>query len=316
MTIKLAACESAIRGFEAVDINDVDSMPDTVTDAWIGVDLTALSPHVSGSALTHELSPDRFLHSRLAATTKVALGASIDFVTIGSDLEFGHPENGVSTTDAASIANEVASLARGGVFTSVHPDAEEIERVRATFVAGVPNVGTAWRGISVRFTAEDDLQAIKAALLAVRKSRIKISFTIPGELSAGNAQVVTQFADFVRVRSTSYEAARTIRFELLKEMQSAKRSFPVLGEVGVLISASRQAAEERREMIREMLSGEIFKEIPSVIGTVYDVADFIETWVGAGAVDGVVLHAASLPTDLGSIVRGVIPLLEARTSMI
>lgn len=316
MTIKLAACESAIKGLEAVDINDADAMPDTVTNAWIGVDLTALSPHVSGTALTHELSPDRFLHSRLAAATKAALGASIDFVAIGSDLEFGRGENSISTTDTASIANEVASLARGGVFVSVRPDAEEIEHVRSTFVAGVPNLGTAWRGISILADGATELEPLKTALLAVRKSRIKISFTLAGKISAHSARVMSEFADFVRIRSTDYEDARALRFELLDAMKQIKRSFPVLGEVGVLISASRQAADERREMIREMKGDDIFQEIPSVIGTVYDVADFIETWVGAGAVDGVVLHPASLPTDLGSIVRGVIPLLEARTSMI
>ncbi|MDN6487611.1 MAG: hypothetical protein L0K34_09035, partial [Ancrocorticia sp.] len=51
----------------------------------------------------------------------------------------------------------------------------------------------------------------------------------------------------------------------------------------------------------------------SVVGTVYDVADVVESWIGLGAADGVVFLPASVPTDLASVIRGVLPLLRARS---
>ena len=56
----------------------------------------------------------------------------------------------------------------------------------------------------------------------------------------------------------------------------------------------------------------VFDGKASVVGTVYDVADTVEEWICLGAVDGIVFLPASLPTDLASVIRGIMPLLYAR----
>lgn len=57
-----------------------------------------------------------------------------------------------------------------------------------------------------------------------------------------------------------------------------------------------------------------FEGKASVVGTVYDVADMVESWIGLGAADGIIFLPASLPTDLASVIRGVLPLLKARAT--
>ena len=111
------------------------------------------------------------------------------------------------------------------------------------------------------------------------------------------------------------ERARGIRSELRELAASNGRSVRVLGELGIVISGSMRAANERALLVADMVGAPLFEGKASVVGTVSDVADAFERWIGTGAADGLIFLPASLPTDLASLIRGVVPLLAARAQI-
>lgn len=118
----------------------------------------------------------------------------------------------------------------------------------------------------------------------------------------------------VRMRVQDPHVARGLRYGIRAAAHEAGRDLPVVADLG-LLSQRIHKYHERALLVEAIYGTELFAGIPKVVGTVYDVADAIERWVGLGAADGVVVLPASLPTDLGSLIRGVLPLLSGRVGV-
>lgn len=313
MTIQLAATAKAINVNAPIDFDDPAVIPDSLTEAWVGVDLSLLGATTSDSIFDvgSDMPVDRLNFPRLACAVKAALGGGIDFVSLGSTF-FSRSDLHVrdGSLDGAKTAAKLAEISTGGVCVEVPAAAHSINQ--AVDLIAAQDEG--WAGITVAVDASTDFASILPAAKNARITGVEITAIVAAEtVSAEFAQNVAEFADIVRLRVTDPHNARGIRFAIRAAADAKSRSIPVIADLGIVISASMQAAEERAVLISEMTGTEIFAGLPSAVGTVYDVADAIESWVGLGAADGVLLVPASLPTDLASILRGVLPLLKART---
>ena len=162
----------------------------------------------------------------------------------------------------------------------------------------------------------DDYHDFKRAADDARAAGVSVWLLATNpQVTGENAETVANIFDAVRVRHPDRAAVRQMRFALKEAARKRKSDFTVFADLGIVISATLQAAEERSILISQLNGGELFSGMASVVGTVYDVADAIESWVGMGAADGMVLTPASLPTDLASVLKGVLPLLEARATI-
>ena len=162
-------------------------------------------------------------------------------------------------------------------------------------------------------TKTSDLEAIAKLAEEIADSGMPVNVQFDAEVADAIAlDMLASFVDGVRVRTDDLERARDIRRELRSLAASNGRSLRVFGELGIVISGSMRAASERALLVADITGAPLFEGKASVVGTVYDVADAVERWVGTGAADGLIFLPASLPTDLASLIRGVVPLLTAR----
>ncbi|MFY9263578.1 MAG: hypothetical protein GX483_08130 [Actinomycetaceae bacterium] len=314
MTIQLAASARALTTPTPVDVNDTSIVPDTLTTAWIGVDLSAFGAD-SGLAmnLAQELPIERVNVRRLEAGVQAAHKGGLDFVSLGCSF---HTRSDYRirdcTLDATNMVAELAEHSTGGIFAEVPAKARHINQ--AIDLLAPQSEG--WAGITIAVDENTSYKELAESLKAARQAGVRIAVLLSdAQISHELAENIAQVADVVRLRITDPHSARETRFMIRAAAQAHGRELPVLAELGIVISASLQAAEERSVLISEMMGVQLFEGMASTIGTVYDVADTIESWVGLGAADGVVLIPASLPTDLASILRGVIPLLQERTAL-
>lgn len=312
MTIQLAACESAVNALDTVDINDPSVLPDTVTNAWIGIDLSILGV-TENDDVPVDLVSDRIAERKLAAAVHAAHAGGIDFVNFTESFRNRSDSKGRNPQlDGATTAARLAEESTSGVVIELPADGELINAALDI----IADQDEGWAGFSIPVDSETDFDALSATFKAARKAGVTVTLKISDEsVSPEFAESVAKFADLVRLSHADPHVARGVRFAIRAAAHDAKRDVPVLADLGIVISASLQAAEERAALISDLRGEKLFEDRAHAIGTVYDVADAIETWVGLGAADGIVLLPASLPTDLASVIRGVLPLLKARTSL-
>ena len=136
--------------------------------------------------------------------------------------------------------------------------------------------------------------------------------TTAEDLTPSSIQAIARFADSVHLLTGDPHRAREARFALRSAAAAFDRQLTLLTEIGIIVSGSMPAARERSLLVETMTGRPVFDGKASVVGTVYDVADTVEEWICLGAVDGIVFLPASLPTDLASVIRGIMPLLYAR----
>lgn len=169
---------------------------------------------------------------------------------------------------------------------------------------------------TVEVTEESDLDGIARLAEEIAANGMPVNVQLDAEVAdAISLRTLAAFVDWVRVRTDDLERARDIRSELRELAASNGRSVRVLGELGIVISGSMRAANERALLVADMVGAPLFEGKASVVGTVSDVADAFERWIGTGAADGLIFLPASLPTDLASLIRGVVPLLAARAQI-
>lgn len=309
MTIELAASHQALTNASPLNLDDPSIAPDHLATAWVGMDLSVLGARV----------PAGFEHAahlnypRLAASVKAAHDGGIDFVTLGSqfrvDSEAAPHE---CAFDAATTAGRLADMSTAGVFAEVAgtPDAINV----AVDLLASQNEG--WAGIAIPLATDSDFDGIRGAVKNAHAAGVRVMVIITNpSISADRARIIASIADTVRLRVADPHAAREARFAIRAAGQELGKEIQVFAEIGIAISGSVEAAEERARLITDMNGEAPFQGIASVLGTVYSVADTIESWVGLGAADGIILAPASLPTDLASVLRGVLPLLKARAEL-
>lgn len=290
---------------------DVDApVCDTLATTWIGIDLSLLGASVP---VGFETCVDYLNFPRLAASVRAAHAGGIDFVTLDSRfLTSTDVDARDCTHDAVRTAAKLAEVSTAGIFAGVEATPAQIRE--ATEI--LARQGEGWAGITIPLHTDSDFAGIQQAADRARRAGLRITVIITDPaVSAARAAIVAGIADVVRLRVRDSYAARNARFAIKAAGEELGKNILVFLELGVVISRSVAAAEERALLIEDMNDSDLFPGIASVLGTVYNVADAIESYVGLGAADGVILVPASLPTDLASVLKGVLPLIEARAKL-
>lgn len=280
-----------------------------ITEAFIGVDLTLLGAVSADeyASLGLDLPVEYVSFPKLASCAGAACSGGLDFISLSKD--FQTRSDRVSTMDAVRTMARILDAGEGGFSAEVPADRESFEEA----VGLLKRQRDGWGCIEVSVRSDADVQRVAAAAAQARSNGIQVSVRVRAEDLADIDHVaLAGWADSVRLITDDPHKAREARFALRSAAQRAKRELRVLVEVGIIISGSQQAANERALLVEAMQGSPVFAGRARVIGTVYDVADVVESWIGLGAADGVIFLPASLPTDLASVIRGVLPLLKAR----
>ncbi|WP_124053844.1 LLM class oxidoreductase [Arcanobacterium ihumii] len=282
------------------------------TTAWTGIDLSVLGA-MSSEILDeygHDVSVDHLNFPRLAASVKAALEGGLDFITLDRSFHTRsdqQPKDGA--LDGVKAASKLMNLAPGGISVEVPPLMKFVEVGAEALVSDRGG----WSTIELQVNATSDFTELAKMAQVSHAKGVKVSATTADPaFAASHVAEIVAFADMVRIKTTEPIAARKLRTLLRGEAAKKNREILVFVDLGIVISASRQAAEERAVLISDINHRPIFQGIASVTGTVYDVADALESWVGSGSADGIVFIPASLPTDLASVLRGVLPLMRER----
>ncbi|USR78828.1 hypothetical protein [Arcanobacterium pinnipediorum] len=308
MTIDLNVSRQALMHAKMQD--DESSQLEHTTAAWMGIDLSLLGAQTCGSLTEIDVEP--FHYGKMAAATRAAAGGGLDFVALSAEFvaDSAHRQLGM---DTVSVGSQLCSIPGLGVVMEVeaHP------RALAQGCEAVGVVSHSWASLAITIDGQTDFNDdLCRAMHDVRSAGVGLIVNIRAQsLTAELTASVAKFADMVRLRVPDPHVARGLRYGIRAAAHEVGRNLPVVVDIGIVISATAQAAHERALLIEAITGVPLFPDVPKIIGTVHEVADSIERWVGLGAADGVVVLPASLPTDLGSLIRGVLPLLSGRAGV-
>lgn len=121
-------------------------------------------------------------------------------------------------------------------------------------------------------------------------------------------------ADVVRLRATSLDDALAQRARLDDLAGDAGRSTDevrVLVDTYVVLADDESSARARLELLDDLEPSSWATDSLVHVGTAGALAETIETWVAAGAVDGFHVRPSSLSTDLDVLVDRVVPILQS-----
>lgn len=315
MPVSIAASSRALHDSAPIDILDPSVLPDVTIHAPIAMNLTLLG--AAEMDIPGEDVPETFLKRvnvpLLASSVSAAYAGGVDSITLDRDFHV-HPTAPPRSAalDGVTMAEKLAAGKTPQICAEIPSDPLYIREA----VSLLTNARVASAAVMLTLQELDDYHDFKRAADDARAAGVNVWLLATNpEVTGENAETVASIFDAVRVRYPDRAAVRKMRFALKEAAKKRKRDFTVFADLGIVISATLQAAEERSILISQLNGGELFSGMASVVGTVYDVADAIESWVGMGAADGMVLTPASLPTDLASVLKGVLPLLEARATI-
>ncbi|MDY5153260.1 hypothetical protein SAMN05421878_11412 [Actinobaculum suis] len=282
--------------------SDLNSGTQVNRDAYLGFDLSLL-----GARRRAELPAIHADMRQVGSYVQASHRGGLDFATLNTSflMRSDADESGMDA------ARTVAMLGQAGI-RGMAFEVPANPRAIATLAQLNPhNSGESMLEIAV--TPQTDLPALVVAL----RGMVARGYEIMPRVLASDVQKLDikklcSIATAIRLRAQSPHDAREARYALRSMARAEGREIPVLLEMGIVISGTRPCARERVHLLHEMNEGCRFGEIASVVGTVYDVADATEQWIGMGACDGVIYIPASAVTDFASIIRGVIPLLNGR----
>ena len=121
-------------------------------------------------------------------------------------------------------------------------------------------------------------------------------------------------AEVVRLRATSLDDALAQRARLDDLAGDAGRSTDevrVLVDTYVVLADDESSARARLELLDDLEPSSWATDSLVHVGTAGALAETIETWVAAGAVDGFHVRPSSLSTDLDVLVHRVVPILQS-----
>ncbi|MFD1718265.1 hypothetical protein [Georgenia deserti] len=282
----------------------------TSRHAVLGLDLTALGVATDLARYSDDLPVEKADLARIASYTRAAHGNGVSFVTLGETfrLRSDRAVRRDDWLDPVTAARRIAPHGTAGIIPGVRAGADldlvDSELAQASRAQG------AWAGLHL---SADDAAALTAARRPARRGpRPSVVVTVAGE---DDVEIAGRCADLVRIRERDPEWARELRYAVRAAARAAGRegAVQVLADVHTVVSTDRQTAAERAALVADIAGDEVIWDgALTAYGTVEDVADVIEGWLGAGAADGFVVLPGSLPADLAALVRGVVPELRAR----
>ncbi|MGO1638525.1 MAG: hypothetical protein ACTHYA_08515 [Ancrocorticia populi] len=280
------------------------------TDAVIGVDLTLLGAVCSEAfaSLGIDLPVEHVSLPKLASCIGAACTGGLDFVSLSKD--FQARSDRTTCMDAVRTVSRIMDVGAVGFSAEIPPEAEHVDEA----VSLLAEQKDGWGCVEIDIASSSDLEQIAKYAKSAHDAGVQVTARVACDLlSELDIDLLASWADMVRLLTDDPHEARGARFALRSAAHQQGRELRVLVEVGIVISGNQQAANERAILIEAMNGSPAFAGKASVVGTVYDVADLVESWIGLGAADGVVFLPASVPTDLASVIRGVLPLLRARS---
>ncbi|WP_216380076.1 hypothetical protein [Arcanobacterium phocae] len=307
MTIDIDVSQQAI---QHVSVRSSDVVHGKhMTSAWLGIDLSMLGVQSFVNPLVPEKEP--FHYPKMMAATRAAANGGLDFVALSAEFcaDGMRPH---ATLDAVNVAAQLRGVEGAGIIAEVLAEPTLIRQAIDTFAVD----GAGWASLAVRIPPVIDSEQLIAAFREIELAGIGLVVNVKStDLTSDIVRAVAKYANMVRLQVPDPHVARGLRYKIRAMANSVGRDVPIVVDLGVVISATSSAANERALLVSAINGEELFSDIPKICGTVYDVADAIERWVGLGAADGVVVHPASLPTDLASLIRGVVPLLSGRAGV-
>ncbi|MGO1858434.1 hypothetical protein [Ancrocorticia populi] len=280
------------------------------TDAVIGVDLTLLGAVCSEAfaSLGIDLPVEHASLPKLASCIGAACTGGLDFVSLSKD--FQARSDRTTCMDAVRTVSRIMDVGAVGFSAEIPPEAEHVDEA----VSLLAEQKDGWGCVEIDIASSSDLEQIAKYAKSAHDAGVQVTARVACDLLSDlDIDLLASWADMVRLLTDDPHEARGARFALRSAAHQQGRELRVLVEVGIVISGNQQAANERAILIEAMNGSPAFAGKASVVGTVYDVADLVESWIGLGAADGVVFLPASVPTDLASVIRGVLPLLRARS---
>ena len=278
------------------------------TEATIGVDLTLLGAvcNEAFSSIGIDLPVEHANLSRLASCIGAACTGGLDFVSLSKDFQARSDRS--TCMDAVRTVSRIMDIGAVGFSAEVPADPDNVGEAVNLMAAQKDG----WGCIEIDINLNSDMDSIAQQAKAAHDSGVKVTARVAYDcLSELDIDELAGWADMVRLLTDDPHEARGARFALRSAAHQQGRELKVLVEIGIVISGNQQAARERAILIEAMHGSPAFEGKARVVGTVYDVADLVEAWIGLGAADGVVFLPASVPTDLASVIGGVLPLLRA-----
>lgn len=341
----LGSSESMLTAGDADTTGEVDIR----REVFMGIDLSPLGAHsmrVPGEYGVEELAGHLNL-PRLAGAINAAQQGGLDFVALKQDFHIQAVAEQATRGDDSSLDKQLAVGAQrpasGNFATGRQPIAS---KQSANFLDGLKAaaklqdlIPPATLAVEIPLAAASevfsnaalDLKSCREILLPLSGAdfpsaeqlagfargavarKVQLSAVITeAELLQNKSALLSKYFQAVWCRSADIEGIRRGRISLQQERAKNSAPLPIILELGVAISATLRAAEERLVLIEQLTQRPAFSDIAAVIGTVYDAAYQIEDYIKRGVADGIVFRPASLPTDLASIMRGVLPLLQER----
>lgn len=281
-------------------------------EALIAIDLSSLG--VSGNHSSEKiLSPTEHVNLPvLFSACEAALGGGVDVVSFTKDFfARSYTKSMYGNLDPAKVVGQLVEKIKGGFCAEIPSNSFAFDKAIDFLTCD----GEGWRSLEIRLEPESDLELLASGAQRAHLCGLPVSVRAQADIFTDDiCLAVASWADAIHLETDDPHSARGIRFALRSAASEMGRSLKVFCELGILISSSAEAAQERAWLISTIEGKPVFDGKAHVIGTVYDAADVAERWFSLGAVDGLVFLPASVPTDLASLIRGVLPVLRSRAS--
>ncbi|MDD7384946.1 MAG: hypothetical protein SPI12_05525 [Actinomycetaceae bacterium] len=274
-------------------------------DFPIGVDLTALGAHRPEWEIVED--DEGFFefmnYPKLASAAYAAFRGGIDFVTLGSEFTLRSDEK-IPSMDSVSAAQRLHTIADIDVHAGLP--------VQADAVAAVDHQITEVPGsLHIEFDMSDeDPDVLSSALVAAHTASVSVRVRAQEiEHRTDLVSLIVEHADEVHLVGT-WEDIKLAADAIRRAAQVVERVVCIFAVCSIIVSGERGAARERENMLSLMMNQPLFTDEWAVIGTVYDVVDEVQRSMRSSLIDGLVFIPEALPTDLASLIRGVLPLVR------
>lgn len=284
-----------------------------VPTTTLGLDLTELGVGESGEFFA-DLPVATADLPRLASYTRAAHNGGVDFVALGAGFrsrsdEAARPE---AWLDPVVTARRLGTHTGAAVVAAVPASSSLAPVVDAHLrVAGGTRTG-------LQVGDDGDAHDVVRTVGEVRDSFSTARIAPPGIILAADdapaIEAAAGLADAVRIRESNLVWARELRYAARAAARAAGREdVRVLVDLHIVVAADRVTADGRAELVADIQGPNSSRaRALRAVGTARDVAELIDTWVGAGAADGFVILPGSLPADVQALLRDVVPELRRR----
>lgn len=280
----------------------------------LGLDLSAAGARRFSGHLPVPAPVGALNAERLNDLVRTAERGALDLVAINDNFRLQPETIGLlrGRLDAAVITSRLGRVTtRLGLVATISPETNEPGHV-ATALQTISRNSGGRAGWQVDGSTPDRLVS------AVTRQVSSIAPTVVSVRNHAHLERAGRLADVVRIGAHTLEDAREQRRIVRTAALEAGRDADdvlVLVDLFAVTGPDRPSAEARLDLLDAFEGAEVVAaHSDSIIqvGTPLDLADLVEEWHAAGAVDGFVVTPSSLVADVTALVDGVVPALRAK----